>query len=142
MSVNELLADMAKDAVTVRREEEQLNYSMDLRNMVAAAVLESGVVADPQLANVALKALADNDRSVLTRMRMKVDKEVSNNNIAIIEGLHALKSGGALDSIDALTAGTANKEGRGALETGDEFTFTKGESVIGNDTEDAMNGNS
>lgn len=134
------LMSLAETITTGVRDDAQLNLSTDLRNLLSKEIISNGDIAtNPQMANVLLAALKANDTVVLTQKRMVNDKEIgAENDAAVIAASLILKDkyGHNMSPDEEYPEIPVD---RGDVD-GSAFTFDPGESIIGMDTTDAING--
>jgi hypothetical protein len=138
--MNNTLSEVAAGITTGVSGDDQLTLSADLRNLMAKAILSTGRIEDPQIANVALAALKANDQVVLAQKRLAVEKDAGDNNAAaIIAASLNLKAQYGHNMVPDEDMALIPKTPRPELSS-EEFKFSNGESIIGVDTEDALNG--
>jgi hypothetical protein len=133
------LVEVAEGISTGVYGDEQLVLSTNLRNLMAKELIKAAPT-DLDTLKVALAALKANDAIALAEKRMTADKDIGqDNNAAIIEASLNLKAkyGNAMEPTDdeSLTVPRERPELDGST-----FTFTNGESIVGLDTEEAVNG--
>lgn len=62
-----------------QEENEELKYTKDIRGRIVNTLIKDGIPTDPKLLAPLLTTLSDMDRTTLTKMRIKTDNKLADN---------------------------------------------------------------
>lgn len=62
-----------------QEENEELKYTKDIRSRVVNTLIKDNIPEDPKMLAVLLTTLSDMDRATLTKMRIKTDSKLADN---------------------------------------------------------------